>query len=70
MELPSVSNLFAGILFGAIGLAAFIYGKKAMNWQPMVIGVGLMVYPYFIDPTWLLYLIGAALTGSLFIFRD
>jgi hypothetical protein len=70
MELPSASNLFAGILFGAIGLAAFLYGKKALSWKPMVIGVVLMVYPYFIDTTWLLYLIGVALSASLFIFRD
>jgi hypothetical protein len=36
----------------------------------MSIGVALMVYPYFIDPTWLLFTIGAALTAALFVFRD
>jgi hypothetical protein len=70
MEMPSMSNLFAAILFGSIGFAAFIYGKKTMSWKAMVIGVALMVYPYFIGPTWLLYLIGAVLSASLFIFRD
>ncbi len=70
MEMPSASNLFALILFGAVGLAAFVYGKKSASWKPMAIGVGLMVYPYFIDQTWLLYLIGVALSASLFVFRD
>jgi hypothetical protein len=32
--------------------------------------VALMVFPYFIDATWLLYTIGAALTVALFVFRD
>jgi len=36
----------------------------------MGIGVALMVFPYFIDPTWLLYTIGLALTAALFVFRD
>ena len=36
----------------------------------MAIGGALIFFPYFIDPTWLLYTIGAALTASLFVFRD
>ncbi len=70
MEMPSASNLFALILFGSVGFAAFIYGKKAASWKAMAIGIGLMVYSYFIDTTWLLYLIGVALTAALFVFRD
>ena len=70
MELPSFANLFAGLLFGSIGFAAFIYGKKHAHWQPMVVGVVLMVYPYFIATTWLLYLIGVALCAALYFWRD
>ncbi len=70
MEMPSTSSLFAMILFGSIGFGAFVYGKKSARWQPMAIGVGLMVYPYMIEQTWLLYLVGVALTAALFVFRD
>jgi hypothetical protein len=63
-------NLFASLLFGAIGLAAFVYGKRLGAIKPVVIGIALMAYPYFVSETWLLYGIGAALTASLFFFRD
>lgn len=66
----STSNILAGIVFGAIGLAAFIYGKKRILWWPMALGIALMVFPYFPMSTLVLYLIGAALTAALFIWRD
>ena len=68
--MPSFANLFAGILFGTVGFAAFLYGKKSARWKPMVIGVVLMVFPYFIEETWLLYVIGIALSAFIFVWRD
>jgi hypothetical protein len=70
MEMPSASVLFASLLFGSVGFAVFMYGKKSMHWQPMIIGVALMVYPYFVENVLLLYAIGIALSISLFVFRD
>jgi hypothetical protein len=70
MEMPSFSVLFAGLLFGGIGFVAFRYGKKTENWKPMVTGVALMVYPYFITNALLTYGIGAALCASLYVFRE
>ncbi len=66
----SMVNIIAGLLFGGIGFAAFIYGKKESNLKPMVIGVALMIYPYFVESPIFVYAIGAALTAALFIFRD
>ena len=66
----SPSNLFGCIIFGAIGLSAFIYGKKNALWRPMVIGIALMMYPYFFSKTLLIYLVGAAFTAALFLWRD
>jgi hypothetical protein len=68
--MPSASNLFGALLFGIIGLAAFRYGKKAVLWKPMGIGVALMAYPYFVEQTWLLYAIGALLCGAFFVFKE
>lgn len=64
------SALFGSLLFGAIGLAAFVYGKKMALWTPMVIGIALMAYPYFVPQTWLIYTIGGALCLGLFVFRN
>jgi hypothetical protein len=67
--MPSPANLFASIVFGLIGFAAFMYGKKNAVIKPMVIGLTLMIYPYFVPQTWLLYAIGCALTVGLVLFR-
>lgn len=66
----TAANLFGSILFGSIGLGAFFYGRKAGATKPLIIGLVLMVYPYFVSETWLLYAIGAVVTASLFFFRD
>ena len=68
--MPSAAELFAAILFSSIGLAAFMYGKKSASWQPMTVGVALMIYPYFISEIWLLYAIGIALCATLFFWRS
>ncbi|MEO8629903.1 MAG: hypothetical protein ABI612_17630 [Betaproteobacteria bacterium] len=68
--MPSASALFGSLMFGIIGFAAFMYGKKSALFMPMILGVALMVYPYFISETWLLYLIGTALSVALFFFRS
>jgi len=66
----TIPGIFALILFGSVGLAAFVYGKKQALMRPLILGVILMVYPYFIAESWLLYLIGVILTLALFFPRQ
>jgi hypothetical protein len=66
----TAANLFGQILFGAIGLGAFIYGKKQSSFKAMLLGVAISAYPYFVAETWLLYMIGIVLTALLFVWRD
>jgi hypothetical protein len=63
-------NLFFSIVFSSVGLAAFVYGKKAGSLKPVILGIALMAYPYFISQTWLMVLVGCALTAGLFIWKD
>ena len=51
-------------------MAALIYGRKSTLWKPMLIGVMLMAFPYFVAQTWQLYALGCALCIALFLFRD
>ena len=69
MTLPSPAYLLGSLLFGLIGFAAFRYGKRMDLPYPKWLGVALMVYPYAISPTWLLYTIGAALCAGLYLLR-
>jgi hypothetical protein len=69
-SLPSGWYLFGAFVFSIVGFAAFRYGKKTASSNAMLIGVALMLYPYFISATWLLYLVGAALCAALYWFRE
>ena len=66
----SPANILSGILFGSVGFAVFMYGKKQGAWRPMGIGAALMVYPYFVPNTVAQIAIGALLILSLFVFHD
>ena len=70
--MPEVSapNLLAGLLFGSIGFVGFIYGKRTSRLKPMIIGLLLMAYPYFVENTLALCGIGLAGTAALFWLGD
>lgn len=70
LELPSPAYLFGALVFGLIGWAAYRRGRKSERPRVWCLGLALMLYPYVISRTWLLYVVGAALCGALFIDRD
>ncbi len=69
ITLPSVAYIAGSIAFGILGFAAYRWGKATSRRGPYWIGIALMIYPYFTGETWLLYSVGAALCGAVFIFR-
>ena len=68
--LPSPVILAGWLLFGGIGFVAFTYGRKMAAWKPLMLGLALMAYPYFVSSAWAVYAIGAALCVALVVFRD
>ena len=70
--LPAISglHLFAGLLFSSIGFVGFIYGKRLHLLRPVLIGIALMAYPYFVENTATICALGLAGTGALFLLRD
>jgi hypothetical protein len=64
------ASITANVIFGLIGTAAFIYGKNTVRIPYMLIGIVLMIYPFFISQIWLLYAIGITLCIGLYFFRD
>jgi len=65
----SESELLWGVLFGSVGLGFFIYGKKRSMVVPLVCGLALMVYPYFMSNAVALVLIGLVLVAIPYFFR-
>ncbi len=66
----SAEVLLAGIIFSAIGLGAWVYGKRTDLWKPKLIGGVLLIYPLFVWDIWPLITIGCVLTTALFVFKD
>jgi hypothetical protein len=63
------SWLLWGLLFGSFGLGFFVYGKKQRAVVPLVCGLALMIFPYFVSSTILLVLIGTALIAVPYFVR-
>ena len=64
-----VGVLLWGLLFSSIGLGFFLYGKKQRAVVPLVCGLVLMIYPYFIPNLMLLVAIGAVLIAVPYFFK-
>jgi hypothetical protein len=63
------SSLLWGMLFGSIGLGFLIYGRKQRAVVPLVCGLALMIFPYFISNGILLVVIGVALMTIPYFLR-
>jgi len=57
----TVSNLFFGIIAGAFGMAYLVYGRRQTKLVPVIAGVLLCVYPYFVQSWLWLAIVGALL---------
>jgi len=56
-----VTALWLGFLFGSIGFGFFLYGKKQRKIVPLLVGIGLCIFPYFITNWILILLVGGVL---------
>lgn len=65
-EWPTPAYLLGAIVFGLLGMVAFSRGRK--NSQPVLTwtGLALMLYPYAIGSTWLLWSLGVGMTALVF----
>jgi hypothetical protein len=65
----NTSSLIFGLLFGSIGIGFFVYGKRQRAVVPLVCGVALMIFPYFVSSAILLVAIGVALVALPYFVR-
>ncbi len=63
------AQLLWGLVFSSAGLGFFIYGRKKGRLVPIVCGLSLMIYTYFVPNTYVLVVIGAILTALPFFLR-
>ena len=60
-------SIIFSLFISSIGLAYFMYGKKAPELSFLLFGVALMVYPYFVHNLILSIFIGLLLCALPFI---
>ncbi|ENX21865.1 hypothetical protein F892_01103 [Acinetobacter vivianii] len=58
----NATQLFLSVIFSSIGLGYFLYGKKQKMTVPLVCGLVLMLFTYFIDSTAMISIIGIILS--------
>ena len=63
------ASLWWGLLFGSIGMAYFVYGKRQQRGMALVSGIALMVFSYFVSGVFLNILIGFALMALPYFIR-
>ena len=59
--MDKTSILIWGMLFGAIGLGFFTYGRKQKAAVPLAVGVALFIIPYVMPNVWMLVIAGVIL---------
>ena len=58
----NATQLFLGVIFSSIGLGYFMYCKKQKMTVPLVCGLVLMLFTYFIESNILITVIGVVLS--------
>jgi hypothetical protein len=67
--MPSTATLIWGMLFGAVGAGYFIYGKRQAMIVPLVCGIALAVYPWFVSGTLWTIIVGVVLMAIPYFIR-
>jgi hypothetical protein len=62
-----VSTFVVGIITGALGVGYIVYGRRQTKFVPLIAGVALCVYSYFIDSVVWLCIVGALLLAAPFL---
>ena len=61
------TSLVIGIFTGAIGVGYFIYGKRQAKFAPLLAGMMLCVYPYFVQSALWTVVVGVTLIAAPFL---
>jgi hypothetical protein len=70
LVLPSSAYIVGAILFGILGYVVYRRGRKASRPVLTWVGVALMLYPYAVSQTWLLWTVGLGLCGWAYVKWD
>lgn len=64
--MPSMTTVVVGIITGAFGVGYIMYGRRQTRFAPLIAGMSLCAYPYFIDSLVWVCIVGAVLLAAPF----
>lgn len=67
--MEDITTLIWAMLFGAIGLGFLTYGRRQKAIIPLITGVTLIVFPYFVSNVYAIIGIGVLLMAIPYFFR-
>jgi len=66
----SLGYLLSSLMIGMAGMAFFLYGKKAQRFWPLLAGLAMSIYPFFVASVWALWGITAAVVAGVWFMRE
>ena len=63
------TTLMVSVLFSSIRAGYFVYGKKQRQVEPLLTGLALCVYPYFLSNGYAIVVVGVLLTAVPWLIR-
>lgn len=66
-EMWNSATIFASLIWGTIGVAYFVYGKKQSSWPAMVVGVLMVATAYFAASVWVMSAISVATMVTVYL---
>jgi predicted membrane protein len=61
-------SLFANLIVSAVGFFLLTYGRKTSDIRKVVLGLVMLVYPYFVSNAAVMIGIAVALVGGFWLF--
>jgi hypothetical protein len=61
-------SLFANLIVSAVGFFLLTYGRKTSDIRKVVLGMVMLVYPYFVSNAAVMIGIAVALVGGFWLF--
>jgi hypothetical protein len=70
LVLPGPAYILGAIVFGIIGIIAFSRGRNTRRPELLWSGLAMMLYPYAVSQTWLLWVLGFGLCAWVYLKWD
>jgi len=70
MDFGNPGSLFSSVIISCAGMGFFMYGKMAGRMWPLMGGIALGLYPYFVSSVLLMWGIAVAIMAGLYFLRE